>query len=155
MQKIVVATALDCEGCIGIVKSRPIGRKTPAYVIRVSLAMTKSYYPELLYELYGGKVRVRKSRNPNWKDQYTWDISSRLAVRLLQEIQPYLNIKGPQAEVCLALDTHRVKVGRAWDMEQPLGQEILRQYEEFYQESRRLNARGKNQTGDDSLSSYN
>jgi hypothetical protein len=141
-QKISLATALDCEGYIGIIKASPIGRKTPAYTIRVSLAMTKPYYADLLSELYGGNVRVRKGRG-NWKDQYSWEVSSRLAVRLLEELHAGLNVKRAQSALCLRLDALRNEVGRAWDVDQPLGQEILSQYETLYQESKRLNARGK------------
>ena len=153
LDKQALATALDCEGYIGIIKPAiAFHRLTPGYHIRVSVAMTTPQYIKLLHDTYGGYIRVRGGRHATWKEQYDWGVSSKKAVALLQDLLPYFRIKKPQADICLAFHAARLACGHRWNRNEGLPSDVITRYQDYYLQMRRLNARGKNQTGVDCLS---
>lgn len=143
---IRLATALDCEGYISIIKSPPTStRKSPIYSLRVGLTMTTPDYVNALKDTFSGYLTYRQGRGECWKPQTDWGVTDLKAQACLILLLPYLWTKHKQAENALNFVTHRagIKERHACNHKKGLSEDDLASYEEFYQTSRMLNKRGK------------
>ena len=92
-----LAGFIDGEGTIGIVSVASHKR----YVVQIAACNCNPIPIELLENNFGGKVRLRKWKNENWKPCYEWKLTARKAVAVIKSILPYLLIKGRQAEIAI------------------------------------------------------
>ena len=105
MNKIKLAYAagiIDGEGNIGIVKRR-WSKRYDKYHLQVRVAMCDKEIPEWFLLHFGGSVSTscRSKINPKNRDLYTWQISHRKCIPMLQSILPYLICKKSQAELAI------------------------------------------------------
>ncbi len=92
-----LAGYIDGEGSIDFVYN------AQAYRTQIQIS---SVYPGVLNELgeqYGGGVYARGFERGPHRQSYHWALTGPRAVRLLEEVLPYLREKKPQAELVLAL----------------------------------------------------
>jgi len=72
---------------------------------------------EALQKQYGGDIKPIAHRRKNWKPSWMWRLSWTPAVRFLEEIVPYLQIKDQQAYTAIVWDAARPGAGKRWDKE--------------------------------------
>lgn len=143
-EAVRLATVLDCEGYIGIVKARPRpGIKSPAYSVRIGVGMTDLKYPTWFHDVFGGTLRKRQGRGENWKPQYDWTISGKKAIAVLETLSGCIYVKAKQALECRTLDAIRNEFGKGLDRRAGLPENLLNLYEECYRRCKKLNERGK------------
>ena len=93
-----LATAVDCEGYIGIYRSYDKRRNTFRYSPRISVGMTDPVIPEKFKERFGSSVYVYPSRR-GFKTCFNWVIQNKIDVKsTLNVLIPYLLVKRQQAE---------------------------------------------------------
>jgi len=96
-----VAGIVDGEGYVGIHR-RTGGSRWGGITLEV--AMTVEGVPRLLQRLFGGSVYQRQDkrsdgyRKPSWR----WSVVNRQAEAVLRAIYPWLIVKRPNADICLA-----------------------------------------------------
>lgn len=96
---IWAAGFIDGEGCIRI-----------SHKVRVSVLQVDPRPLIQLQVLFGGSIRInRHSTGPKRRRIYVWEIGSRQARTMLEQILPFLIVKKDQAELALEHD----KFGRA------------------------------------------
>jgi len=97
------AGVIDSDGWITIIT----GAKQ--CVLRVGVGMTNPAIPMLLHEFFGGTLFTRnnRSKNPNWKNLVSWEVSAQKALLFLETIHQYLIIKKPQAEIGMRFQQNR------------------------------------------------
>lgn len=94
-----IAGFIDGEGCISIGK-----RRSDSFYIRVTVVNTKPVPLQWMVDVTGlGKVHERINKKPNYANLYRWLVQADGAATLLQQIRPYLRIKGPQADLAMEL----------------------------------------------------
>jgi hypothetical protein len=96
-----LAGIIDADGCITIA-----GYKGH-WSIRVTIQMTRHEPLELLAKNYGGRVCPMAPRGGNRKPVFAWNVSSLKAAKLIEDIRPFLHIKGPQADLALSIQAAR------------------------------------------------
>jgi len=94
-----VATILDGEGTI----RSGINYTVPQPNVR--LGMTDPFYPQALLEQFGGRIHVRRSKNPRHKDLYDWYLYGKDCEAVLIYALPHLKVKRQQARIVLLLVT--------------------------------------------------
>ena len=99
-----IAGFIDGEGCIDIQKSKG------DYIVprlRIGLAEQGLEVLEILQANFKGSIYKRESKNPNWCDAYSWEITGYSRVcPLLRNIKNHLIIKQEQAKFILACEQH-------------------------------------------------
>lgn len=97
------AGLFDGEGCVQIAHHKPqAGKRTEQHTLRCAIQMTdeKSVRSFLCF---GGSVCFKGyyTRNPKWKPQWTWSISSNQAKGFLEIMLPHLRLKREQAKMAI------------------------------------------------------
>ena len=93
-----IAGFLDGDGCIMLI---PWKRKQYLYYcLRVTASNVFSEPLYLIQRIFGGKVKLYKSRE-GCNDAYEWRIASRKAETFLTVVLPYLIIKKEEATLAL------------------------------------------------------
>jgi hypothetical protein len=93
-----IATAVDCEGYIGIYRSRDKRRNRYGFSPRVSLGMTHPAIPNELKRRFGSNIYLHKSRS-EYRQCYSWVIQNKEEVKaFLEIILPHLLVKYEQAK---------------------------------------------------------
>jgi len=94
-----IAGFVDGEGCIDIQASKG------DYIIprlRIALAAEGKEVLDILQTNFGGSLFLRKSKNPNWSDAYSWEITGyKRVASFLRNIVNHLIIKKQQARFIL------------------------------------------------------
>ena len=94
-----IAGFVDGEGCIDIQHSKG------CYVIprlRIALSAEGKEVVEILQNNFGGSIYLRASKNPNWSDAYSWEITGyKRVASFLRNIVNHLIIKKEQARLIL------------------------------------------------------
>ena len=137
-----LATAIDCEGHIGInrmVSSKGNGK--PQFSARITLGMTHPAIPYALQETFGSTVWVDKSGSHSKRPLYRWSVVGNTATKsILEALLPFLIVKKEQALNALALIKYvdsfpRVRKGlKGWTKNTELA--VL---ESFHQNGKALN----------------
>lgn len=76
---------------------------------------------ELLHNMFGGKVRLKKTgkcRNEiNWRPCYEWKLTANKAIAVIKKLLPYLMIKKTQAILAIRLQRlkNKYRGKRQWD----------------------------------------
>ena len=91
-----LAGIVDGEGSIRV-HSQPRSR---SYSVELTVKMNDRRTVELIHEHFGGSF-FTDGHHKEQRIMYCWNIRSRKAVELLQELLPYLIYKKPQAELCI------------------------------------------------------
>ena len=103
-----LATAIDCEGYIGIYRSRDRRRNRYGFSPRVSLGMTNPIIPSLFKERFGSTVYLSHKVNSKHQDCYSWVIQNKEHVKkVLTILLPYLLVKKEQAQNVLDFISYR------------------------------------------------
>jgi len=95
------AGAVDGEGCIAIRTSRSVRSQRLQYGLYVAVSNTDPRMPSRLAEMFGGNVVLKDARHRQ-RPIYEWRVFSSKAALILQELRPYLVIKGEQADIAIA-----------------------------------------------------
>lgn len=98
------AGLIDGEGSLGIQKSHDW------YSARVEIGMTEPALAVLrsMQSRYGGTVSKSREATPKWAAAWRWRMFGREATEFVRQIRPLLRLKGPQADLILALESvHR------------------------------------------------
>ena len=135
-----MAGIVDGEGCIYIVKWSVANRKTPVYIMGVSISVTKGDL-SMFVANFGGSKRPILLNHPVHKDQFKWEVKNLKAERFLLAIQPYLKWKHEQAVIALELQRSLSNRSHGAPVEVPVGVLTLREL--LYQKMAVLNKRGK------------
>ncbi len=102
------AGLIDGEGHLGIKRDPIKGRGVnPVFQERLAVGSTSKAILELLAQSFGcGQVshRLSKSKCQEW---WVWDVTAKQAVRVIEQIYPYLRIKKCEADLVLALSASR------------------------------------------------
>lgn len=141
--KAQLATLIDCEGYIGIIKgSRTKSTVNPVYSLRVSVGMTRAEYLLVLKQCFGGSIRQRQGRGKNWKPQYDWYVSGKQAYQLLRVLTSCLVLKRQQAKIGQLFFVIRNMNKMKWIPGKILDEQVVSLYETFYLHCKSLNERG-------------
>ena len=135
-EMLYLAGIIDGEGTIGISK---LSKRL--YQIRLSVGNTSEGLIDYLQDNYGGnKFGPYKQKGEKRKDKFQWDCNGNKAIELIKQIEPYLIIKQPQAELVLKSWEDTFK----WDY---TGRETPRyaldKRKNLYQQMKKLNKKGK------------
>ena len=96
-----VAGIVDGEGCISVAKRGPYITPT------VQVANTDIGLLEIFYNQFGGNIDRNRESRPNRKPCHCWRLAGRAAKTFVQQIRPWLLIKGPQANIICGLIERR------------------------------------------------
>ena len=105
-----LAGFFDGEGSISIGLNSPKNTprsKNPNHTLHVGAGNTNPMIIKYLYDKYGGSFFTRDAKG-NQRKVWQWGISSRRAEKFLQELQPFLRMKQPQANLALAFMEHKI-----------------------------------------------
>ena len=99
-----LAGLIDGEGCIDIQASKG-NYLTPR--LRITFAGPGKEVLEFCKNNYDGHLTMRESKNPNWSDAWTWEVTGYTRVcKILRNIVNHLIIKKEQAKIILWLETN-------------------------------------------------
>src|SRR5690348_6559177 len=106
-----MAGFFDGEGTVGI-KFIKSSRKVPLHSPYVTVSQVTPGVLRWMREYFGGSIYLKP---PSAKGQgiWCWQLSQRLAINFLKEIQPYLRIKKAEAELVIEAFQERVVNKRA------------------------------------------
>jgi hypothetical protein len=138
------ATAIDCEGYIGINKMRSSKTSSkPQYSVRISFGMIHPAIPNALRDKFGSTVWLDKSGSHKIRPMYRWCVVGNTKTEaILRNLIPYLIVKKEQALNALAMIEYinsfpKVRKGiRGWTKNTDLA--VL---ESFFQKGKDLNQR--------------
>lgn len=135
VQAAWLACAIDGEGSIGIWRGPRRTASESKYRVAVVVTNTNLDFIAQVSGLVSGRVTVKQMpRKPHHRQCYAVRLSARATLPLLEQVRPYLVIKGKQADLvmqfCRAVNASLV---------QQADHEL---YEHFYLECRDLNKRG-------------
>jgi hypothetical protein len=140
---IYAAAFMDGEGCITVryssVKLKN-GANQSAFA-SVTCSQADPYGGPVLkwfQERWGGSLRSKPEGKANARSAWEWCVVSHLAYKFIEDIRPWLKIKGPQADNALLVRELRLARGRGNAM---TPEEIV-QRQEIKAEAMRLNKRG-------------
>lgn len=101
-----LAGAMDADGYFTIYREDKRGSRT--YSEACGLQQTSPVVPDKLKALFGGSVRLCKTRAKRWKPMYSWAATNRIAFEAVKSLRPYLHIKTGQADLIIALRKSKV-----------------------------------------------
>jgi hypothetical protein len=107
-----LAGVIDSDGYITVTHCVRKGRSY--FSARVGIAGTRRQPHDLASSIWGGKVSRYEPKNPRHRAQFQWSRDGDGAVPVIEAIQPYLRIKGDQAQIALEVQEH-VQFGRGDD----------------------------------------
>ncbi len=92
-QLIYLAGLVDGEGCLSSNEYK--GRYRPRF------AVASTFKPVLLWArmLWGGNLYVHPTRKGQTKESYEWTLHCNQAIKLVEQLLPYLKIKKSEAMV--------------------------------------------------------
>lgn len=139
-----LAGFIDGEGALMIARSFSGRYLSHSYRARVAVTNTNQQVIGDIHRDFGGILIDQPSRAPNWKDGYGVVWTDAMVEPLLTAIGSNLKLKVKQVQLLLQFvehkrSTYKELVGRPSGH---LPEEIIDIREAFYQEMRRLNARG-------------
>src|SRR3990167_10894405 len=90
---------LDGEGCFQI--RRGSSKQPTNYLALVEVGQTDQRPLLRIQHLFGGRIAIRKQATARWATAYYWIILGLNAARMIEVVQPYLQLKNEQARVLL------------------------------------------------------
>lgn len=107
------AGVVDSDGCITFYRRRRKSGDGYFYTIRVEVGNTNEWIVHWLRMQFGGSIARRKPRSEREKPLFRWYMVSRKAAEFIKLIEPYLQIKKPQAMIALEFQRHK-RLGGAY-----------------------------------------
>lgn len=101
------AGIVDGEGSISIAKHKD-GHNFN-YVLQVAVDNASAWLIMWLDSTYGGSISRYKPKEQKHSEIFRWTTSGRGAMKFLEFILPYLQIKKPQAEIAIKFVRYRKK----------------------------------------------
>lgn len=96
------AGIIDGEGWIGMARIVHQNRPNPSYGVRIKVNMASAGPVKLLYELFGGNLRILNPSSERYKIQTQWELNERIDLaRCLLQIEHRLITKAEHARVAL------------------------------------------------------
>lgn len=95
------AGIIDGEGCISIRKKPYKETNRILYTPRLSVGMNTSQPLDLLYGLFGGAIRMRRTTGGNVPCIFVWDIGCTKMQKTLKILLPFLRVKREQARLAI------------------------------------------------------
>lgn len=98
------AGIVDSDGCIRIFKRLVREKAKSPYLNYAELIQVGQVEPEaieLLKEIFGGYVYLRKRKSKKHRDIYVWKVQQLAAYQCILKLRPYLRIKSKQADNCI------------------------------------------------------
>lgn len=136
-----LAAMIDGDGTIRIKRSKQ------KYTIYISVKNTSEALMDYLKENFKGKKLGPYSNKigKNWKDYFLWECSSKEAIKIIKQIEPYLIIKRQQANLAIEAweDTFRIDYNTRGPERIPKFAINKREY--YYQQMKMLNKTGKHE----------
>lgn len=135
-----LAGIIDGEGSIMLWKSEIDPSRRGQFNLRVNISTTDKCLMVWLFENFGGRfyemnAPSRKS-NPNWKQQYIWEVKRPEMLKFLKNIHPFLVIKKERCEVAIRFRETFAK------RERFLTKETFDIRQSLYEQMKHLNHRG-------------
>ena len=144
------AGLVDGEGCIIISKRKRSRNRRHLYVNKVVINMVTPECIKKMQFLFGGSINLKRNyKKANANSSFAWTVSGKLATRFLEQIQPYLILKQPQAAAALWVLRSMAKDPNG----KKLTAETLATRERCREICRENNRRGKNGNGIDAAAS--
>ena len=109
MDKTFVAWAagfFDGKGCVQITRSQPRGTKSPTHTLVVTVSQNDYRPLHRLRDAFGGSVNKVGARGN------AWQITGQKALRFLQMVQLYLQVKQEQAHLAAEFMRSRIRYSR-------------------------------------------
>ena len=101
-QMIWLACAIDGEGHICIERANPSGKyRRPRYWPIVSVSNTNLDFLQKVRGIFDAPIYRTKKEDATRKAQWHWQASSRRALLIIEQVRPFLTIKGPQADAII------------------------------------------------------
>lgn len=136
------AGLIDGEGTIRIAKFGPYAKnksKHPHYYVAVVVGMVTPAPLRVLMDHFGIGT-MREERVPNARSIWRWSVNAQAQAKtLLEEIRPYLLVKGEHADLALMFIERKTA---PFSRRLGLGAEEIRMREDAYLAMRKLNAVG-------------
>lgn len=147
-----MAGFMDGEGCFTITKQIRKGRPSPAYRVQVNVSNTDVRGLQLFIECYGGTFyEVQESRGDRrglkWADAYVWHCCDGVLERFINDLRPYLRMKGEQADLVMEFHKNKDGFARKGKVGQRFGSAPLSAAEVEYREGLRERVRLLNHKG--------
>lgn len=103
-----IAGIIDGEGCISICSTNPSKEtQTPSHWCLINVTNTDYRLISYLQSYFkAGSISTRKSKG-NRKEAYSWVVNGSNAMRVAEELLPYLLLKKEQAELLIELQKHK------------------------------------------------
>jgi len=141
---IYAAAFTDGEGCITVRYSTVQLKQGYNYsaFASVSILQADPHGAILAWfqERWGGSLRSKPEGKANARNAWEWVVASRQAYAFMDDIRPYLRIKGPQADNALLVRDLRLARGRG----NAMTPEDIEERHAIKAEAMRLNKRGIN-----------
>ncbi len=139
-----LAGFIDAEGALFVARTHSKRYRSTWYIARITVASTDRPIIEEIKRDFGGTRVDIGSRFPGWRDAYTLVWTHAAAERLLMVVVPYLRVKAKQASILMEFMRHKrntVPSRNGGDFARfPKSVQEIR--EAYYQQLKRLNARG-------------
>lgn len=104
------AGIIDGEGSIGIIRQNSGNTKGEfRYSPYVCVRNTEKAMIDKLSELWGGEVKLRKSKKGKAKDCWAWFLSLKKFLDFSEKVSPFLTIKRKQIEIAKELQIRKEK----------------------------------------------
>ena len=102
------AGVIDCDGSIQVMrtqgpKRKRDGKRPHYFMVRVTVTQVDRTIHDLLIKSFGGHIYRYDRPNGGKGYWYTWTVSSKKALVILQMVRPYLQLKTKQADAAMSL----------------------------------------------------
>lgn len=84
---------IDGEGSIMIRTLRKKTQRRFQFLPDIVVGNTDKRMIDWLQKYFGGRISIRKSDNPKWKDRYYWSSNSRQVKKITEMMKPYTIVK--------------------------------------------------------------
>lgn len=125
------AGIIDGEGCVHILRNKHYVPSV-SYILRVTVVNTDPRMLRKLQDFFGGNIMELAPRDVRHKRQWVWQVNSARAQRVLEQVRPYLVIKGEQADIGLLARTYARPRGKRLDIN-PNNEKLEGLYQEIKQ----------------------
>jgi len=116
MNKVLLAYLagiVDGEGYIGIKKNNSSKKsKSPVFSERLSIGMSERFILEMFKKQFGGKIYEKKCKSKKLNNNltiYYWDITDKMASKVLTILAPFIRIKKKQLLLVLKLSKTKIE----------------------------------------------
>ena len=138
------AGIIDGEGTIGIrKKTYEIDPSRMFFVPRIVVGMITAQPLDLLFGLFGGAIRIRKSgslEHPEITPMFVWEISSEKAGKVAKQVLPFLRVKREQAQILIRMQGRINKGKKIWLKNHiRISEHELEKRKELYLQMKKLN----------------